>query len=240
MSFYRSIADYYDQIFPLSEPQISFVLSVISGAGKSGSVLDIGCSTGSLAIALAENSFVCTGIDSDNEMIRIAGKKALAEKAKVSFRVMDMLDIATSVQEDFNSITCLGNTLVHLKNRSTIESFLRQCKKILAPEGKLIIQIINYDRIMAKKVESLPAIENDTIRFERHYKHKDRKIDFITNLHIKENNRDINNAITLLPLLKDDLIGSLSTAGFHKVQIYGGFSRAEYNRDSYALVVIAA
>jgi 2-polyprenyl-3-methyl-5-hydroxy-6-metoxy-1,4-benzoquinol methylase len=52
MAFYKSIADFYDHIFPLNPAQVGFVKSCIPDQGNS-ELLDVGCGSGSLCIALA-------------------------------------------------------------------------------------------------------------------------------------------------------------------------------------------
>jgi len=51
MAFYEKLSTYYDKLFPLRESRLSFVLSNLSKPY----VLDIGCATGDLAIALSKS-----------------------------------------------------------------------------------------------------------------------------------------------------------------------------------------
>ncbi len=70
MKFYQSIADYYEQIFPLNKAQITFAEESLHGS-KQSRLLDIGCGTGSLSIALSEFSEIVTAIDLDESMIKL-------------------------------------------------------------------------------------------------------------------------------------------------------------------------
>lgn len=176
MDFYNDIAEYYDSIFPLSNAQLDFVRSMVSNTDTQPTrLLDIGCGTGSLSIALAEKGYKVTGIDSDPKMIkkateklalfpegtirgRVAPRKRTADpnnnpgadgkKLKPDFFVEDMLSIQNRFPKNhFDCIICFGNTLVHLRGTEEIEKVLDQAASLLKKEGLLLLQIINYDRI---------------------------------------------------------------------------------------------
>ena len=73
-AFYESIAEYYDDIFPLVEEKVVFVESLSDMERLN--ILDVGCSTGSLAISLAGGNHRITGIDLDKKMITMARQRA--------------------------------------------------------------------------------------------------------------------------------------------------------------------
>ncbi len=75
MAFYKSISEHYDDIFPLNPMQLDFVLK--SFDTTSGlKVLDVGCGTGSLSIALAPHFGKVIGIDPDAKMLDLANDLA--------------------------------------------------------------------------------------------------------------------------------------------------------------------
>jgi len=71
--FYQSIADHYDDIFPLSNSLKKFLLSF--GITKEDDILDVGCATGEIAVYLARHARTVTGIDLDPKLIEIAHSK---------------------------------------------------------------------------------------------------------------------------------------------------------------------
>jgi SAM-dependent methyltransferase len=91
--FYTDIADYYDAIFPLNEAAVRWTERHLKDQHKTD-LLDIGCGTGSLALALAGKFGSAAGIDLDARMIEKARKKAAASGSSAVFHVLDMLDCA--------------------------------------------------------------------------------------------------------------------------------------------------
>ncbi len=240
VTFYSSIADVYDKIFPLQPPQIAFVESALDK--KHPEILDIGCATGSLAVELAKRHYTVTGIDFDHELLRLAELKAVQEGMDIQFKKMDMRKIPEHFSKNsFDAVLCCGNTLVHLTDISEIRHFLAQTAVILRSGGVLLLQIINYDRILDEGIRGLPAIENEQLRFERYYDYDQESglIDFRTILTVKDTGQTIENIIPLFPLRKKDLIGMLSPAGFTGIQTFGNFDGQPFLPDSIPLIVKA-
>lgn len=240
--FYKSIAKYYDYIFSYNPDQKDFILSMINELYKNRCVLDIGCGTGNLTIELSKLFEKVIGIDLDVDMINIAESKKRENGNKIDFKCLNMLEIKNHFTPlTFDLIVSFGNTLVHLNNSEEIEDFLKQTKIILKPGGKLLLQIINYDRILAYDIQSLPLIQNENIKFERYYKyHAERKkIIFETILTVKERNRVIKKKVELYPILKNEIKNILSKAGFATVLFYGNFKKENITATSVPLIIEA-
>ena len=241
MSFYRSIADYYDLIFPLEKSQVDFVKSCMDEPYPGRTVLDVGSGTGNLAIALSQAGFTVAAIDSDPEMLRKAEGK-LKPGTVVTFALMDMREMsARFTASSFDAILCFGNTLVHLDGPREVEDFCAHSRDMLRGGGGLLLQILNYDHILDHRVSDLPLIENDAIRFIRHYEYdpKTKTILFKTRLAVKGAFKEIDNEIPLYPLRRGELETALRKSGFTDITFYGGFDKRELKADSLPLVVRA-
>jgi glycine/sarcosine N-methyltransferase len=238
MSFYQSITAYYREIFPLNPGQVRFVTESFSDPSDR-SLLDIGCGTGDLILELAGYFRSVTGIDLDNSMLERAREHTLPN---VDFQQMDMLQIRKQFKEgSFDGIICFGNTLVHLVDPFLITDFLKQARSVLSRDGKLLLQIIHYDRILDKNITNLPTIETDHCRFERyyHYDHDRHLVDFETILTIKSTGRIIRNKIPLYPLRKSEIQSMLTEAGFTSITFYGNFKQAPLESGSIPLILEA-
>jgi SAM-dependent methyltransferase len=241
MQFYLSVAEYYDYIFPLDEAQVEFVRTSIPPPRKDKGILDIGCGTGSLAVALASEGFSVTGIDLDTDMVKRATDKGRGLPS-LSFLQLDMRDLAeTFPPSTVDAILCFGNTLVHLKERSDVLSVCRTGKDLIKRGGRFLLQILNYDHILAKRLPGLPTIENDRVRFERTYRYNDDgSIAFSTVLTVKATGSVLENEVLLYALGKGEVEVMLSEAGFSEIRFYGDFRRGPLRPESLPLVVEAS
>ena len=233
MDFYTRISDYYNYIFPLNKEQLPFVKSCTS---SENSFLDIGCGTGDLAISLSDAYESVSAIDPNEKMLEIA--QTGTNNTNIEFIVGGMLDVdSLFVDKTFDTIICFGNTVVHLQNIDEIGLFFKKVKKILLPGGKFLFQIINYDNVLNNKLDKLPTIENDQIKFKRHY-HLDSigKIDFSTLLTIKDTSEEIKNSVKLFPIRKKQIESLLTDAGFKSAIAYSSFKKDSYNENSLPLV----
>ncbi|HJO92810.1 MAG TPA: class I SAM-dependent methyltransferase [Victivallales bacterium] len=234
--FYSSISDVYDYIFPPSKAQTNFILSEIDTPSQKN-ILDIGCGTGNLSSSLAKHFKSVQAVDLDMEMINKANEKYRLNN--LFFSCADMLKISEYFKSDkFDSIDSFGNTLVHLDSPDEILNFFNETKKLLNDSGKLLIQIINYDRILTNNVKSLQTIDNEHIKFERYYNYLSdkHKIEFKTILTIKESNQIIHNSVNLYPLLKEETNNLLLEAGFQHISFYGNFMKEKYSINSIPLI----
>ena len=243
MGFYEEISKYYDYIFPAGEAQTRFIKDSAGAPGKK--VLDVACGSGEYTVQLAKAGYKVAAVDLDEAMVLKAKEKIKAEGVSADVFESNMLELSEKLQPGYDCVFCIGNSIVHLGDTDEILKAVKQMHSLLSPGGSLVLQIINYDRIIKFGVNELPAIKNDDIGLEFIRKYiLDRdtgKIHFNTVLTVQ--NREIQeryeNTIPLYPLLGSDMEKVLKEAGFQSYQFYGDFSSAPYNESSYMLVVKA-
>lgn len=240
MGFYETLSAYYDEVFPLSNPCKTFIENnLLQYRGK---ILDVGCSTGELDIFLGEKGYEVLGIDLDEKMIKLANKKIMDKGLSNEFKVMNMENLETNLSSiKFDGIICIGNTLVHLSGIPQIKGVLKQMVSLLNTGGVLIIQIINYDRIITQNITELPPIENENISFVREYDYdgKNNKLAFNTTLKVKKTNKKFENKISLFPLRYEILKEMLFDLNLKNIKWFGNFKAEPYEWNSYATVVTA-
>lgn len=242
MDFYSSIAEYYNHIFPFNTYHTQFIKDSFPKIHET-SLLDIGCAVGGLSMQLAPICKTIKAIDLDRAMIRKAEKAKPLDLDNLQFLSLDMLHLEAHFGVyAFDGIMCFGNTLVHLKSRNQILNFLSQCKAVLHNNGKLLLQIINYDRILNQNINSLPTIDNEKITFVRTYKLDKTKhlLKFKTTLTIKQTNKMVENEIDLFPIRKAELDELLTHVGFTKMNYFGDFKRDPFTENSISLIVEAS
>lgn len=240
MSFYEEISKYYDYIFPTGEDQVRFLKEILGTAPKK--VLDIACGTGGYSLELAKQGHNVTAVDLDAEMISQLGLKAQRNGYSVRFLQANMLDLDSKLSEKFNMVFCIGNSIVHLDNLDQIKNFLVSTKKLLENDGSLVLQIINFDRILLRDIKSLPTIidEKNDLSFVRDYNYDKKKNTMYFKTKLIVDGKMFENEIPLFPLLQDELIEAVTGAGFKKVKLFGDFNGTEFDKyNSFMLVLWA-
>ncbi|GLI57810.1 hypothetical protein PM10SUCC1_33240 [Propionigenium maris DSM 9537] len=225
-NFYESINKHYDNIFPLNEKQVEFVKGEFDN--KLSKLIEIGCANGKLTAALSEYNIM--GVDLEESFISEARKRY----GHIKFEKLNMLNIQ-SLNEKFDGVIAFGNTLVHLTKKEII-SFIKSVYEVLNQDGKLLIQILNYDYILDNEIFTLPIIDNEFITFERSYETRDEFL-FHTRLTIKSSDEVIENKIVLTPIRKDILVNYLEKVGFKNINVYSSFSKKAYSYKDLPLVI---
>ena len=109
-------------------------LLALEAAGKiTGSVLDVGCGTGELALFFAENGYDVWGIDSAPEAIRQARSKANQRPLQVSFKIASAMKL-DQLDQHFDTVVDCG--LFHVFSAAERPVFVNQLRSVLLPGGK--------------------------------------------------------------------------------------------------------
>ena len=109
-------------------------LLALEAAGKiTGSVLDVGCGTGELALFFAEKGYDVWGIDSAPEAIRQARSKANQRPLQVSFKIASAMKL-DQLDQHFDTVVDCG--LFHVFSAAERPVFVNQLRSVLLPGGK--------------------------------------------------------------------------------------------------------
>lgn len=121
------------------------------------SVLDLGCGTGEHTQLFASMGYTAVGIDRSAEMVEKARDYENQHSPHgPSYVEGDFAELAERVDTRFGAAICLGNVLPHLEDPE-LERSLRAWAECLIPGGRLVVQLINYERIRARGIRSLPV-----------------------------------------------------------------------------------
>lgn len=241
MPFYEQLSQAYDALFPVSSGQRALLRSF--GEQSPGlSVLDAGCGSGGQILPLAELGALCTGIEPDPAMAALAIRK-LSPFGNVRIEEAGFSDIGRIVApRSIDLVLCLGNSLVHVP-QDEASRFLSDAAEALAPGGRILLQILNYDRFAPEGETELSPLRSadGAVTMTRRYRwESDRKLRFLTELSIPGDPPRLHrNDIPLYPIRPRELEGMLSAAGFAEPARYSDFALSAFSNDSEALVCLA-
>ena len=239
---YRDLAASYSLLFPLNDRQREFFEHLL-GSGPAESVLDVGCGTGEHLAWFSARGLRACGLEPDESMFRELQRRRWPGPVPTLLQAgVEALPGACRAPADL--ILCLGNTLAHLPDREGAQGAVRRMAEALSPRGRLVVQTVNFDRVLEEGSASFPVIERtlpggSRIAFFREYDLSalPEHILFKTRLVTPAGERRA--AWPLVPLRRDELIRYFREAGLREICDYGDYSRVPYAKDSPALILLA-
>jgi glycine/sarcosine N-methyltransferase len=239
--FYETLARYYDEVFPAGKLTLAFLDEMFKAAGAQN-ILDLACGTGTYTLDLARLGYRVWGTDLEPGMIAQAREKAKAAGVDACFAVGDMRE-PEELGLTFDGLFCIGNSLAHLLKPADLHQALRSMCSVLAPQGRAVFQIVNFDRILMRGDTTLPLIENNHLRFTRIYRPiSESRLVFDSVLEIQGENGTVDrleNSVILRPIREADLEAELQKAGFSTVHTYGDYRKSPYSPEAQATIMVA-
>ncbi len=243
-SFYDTLASDYDTMtdFENRFEREEAVFRKIVERYSIQTALDAGAGTGFHSLLLAGLGIYVTAIDISPAMLRQLQHNASRIKLPINTVAANFQNLSSVFDTTFDAVFCLGNSLVHLLTDEKLEKTLSGFYSLLKPGGVLIVQILNYDRIMKerKRVQNIKKKEDTT--FIRFYDYCNEKL-FFNILKVTDTGDGVEhtlNTVGLRPLHKEELTGYLKAAGFISIEHYGSLQLQAYsNSESANLVTVA-
>ena len=156
-------------------------------------ILDIYCLIGKHVIALAQRGYDITGVDISPLMIKRANELAKAKNVqdKVKFVIGDpryILQILKDQQKEFNAILSMY-TYIGSYGEKTDQEILKQLRKLIAPQGVIIVEASNRDYIVRHlQKTSIYHINNMEYHVERRLNLENSNMENILRYYGKEGN----------------------------------------------------
>lgn len=122
-------------------------------------LLDLGCGTGEHARFLQALGHRVTGVDASPAQLAAAREAAPAggDLPPLRFVEGDLAALADLVPPGFGGALCVGNTLPHLATAAALDRFLAGLASRLVPSAPVLLQLLNYDRILDKGERTFPV-----------------------------------------------------------------------------------
>lgn len=117
------------------QPQPALVATV-ERYGVSGSVLDVGCGTGTHALWATEQGYTALGIDFSEEGLKIARERATERHLDTDFRVADALNLPSNLGP-FETV--LDSGLFHAFETDQRETYARELAEVVSSGGYVFL-----------------------------------------------------------------------------------------------------
>lgn len=219
------------------------------GSLPSKRLLDLGCGTGEHARYFAGKGFEVVGVDVSETMLTRAKEDGVP--SGVQFLYGDLLHVEKVVPGKFGGAVCLGNTLAHIMDHDALAQLFKGVRAVLLPGAPLIIQVLNYERLVHSGQRCLPLTfiedqEGEAIFLRVMTHHDDGRVTFTPSLLRYRQDGDpaleviTSHNVPLRGWKRAEMESALEAAGFASRQLYGTMGDVPYaNHDSTDLVVVA-
>ena len=222
--FYNEISSYYDQMIPFEKrlAGLQEQLAPLVRKYKITSALDIGSATGATCIALSQLGVQSAGLESAALMVKLARQRCREYNQKIFFKQADMLNRG-AIDRKVEAIFILANTVSHLLNKRDLNRLLTNFRSWLEPGGLVVIQLLNYKRILSERERIVKIYNNQERTFVRFYDFGKKVISF--NLLTVENRPGVCNfQLSSIPIRgwqPDEIKSALEKRKFVKIRQYG-------------------
>lgn len=140
-TFGDRIATYYDKHYQLETTPTAEKIGVLADLAAGGPVLDVGCGTGLMAIALAERGLDVMAVDSSPKMLDQLRKNDPGHSVQSG-----LVDVTRDTIEGSYSLAyALFETLIMVGDRRAQQATLENIARSLRPGGKLVVEISVFD-----------------------------------------------------------------------------------------------
>jgi SAM-dependent methyltransferase len=227
--------------------ELPFIERLVPQAGSLCCVLDAACGTGMHAVALARQGYRVAGADISPEMIARARANAVAAGVDVRFEVAGFGELSARFGGDFDAVLCLGNSLPHVLTPSALRAALADFAACLRPGGVLLVQNLNYDRILARRERWMePQARREGEREWLFLRFYDFDPDGLLTFHVIRLYRSGGPweqrvmSTRLWPLRRAELVAALEGAGFARITLWGDMQGALFQPEESPNLVIGA
>ncbi len=194
------------------------------------SAVDAGCGTGFHALLLAGLGVDVTAIDLSGEMLRRLGEKAAERNVRITTVRADLHSLAQHVAGSVDAVVCMGNTLAHQTDRGLLRRTLEGFASVLRPGGVLVIQLLNYAKILARGERVQSVREEGESTFVRFYDFTEHLLRFNI-LRLERRGGGIVphlSSVDLRPILLPELEGVFGQTGFASWTVFGDITGAPF------------
>jgi len=226
MDFYDEIAAQYDQITGAADrlPAAETFVRELATRYRVRWALDVACGTGLYAIVLARLGVRVVGSDLSPGMLEQARRAAAKDGISVEWLCAPMQELAGRVTERFDAVLCMGNSIPHLLEPGDLEATLTGFRKLLAPGGVAIVQLLNYARILGRAERIVGIDRQGDAEYVRFYDFLGPCVRFniLQILWQGQPPRHRLYSTTLRAYTWQELSGAMNRCGFSDVQVLSG------------------
>ena len=156
---YDRLAEFYDLF--IDEAVYDQYRILLERYTSLGTLLDIGCGTGTLSLELAKSGYLVSATDLSNEMLQIVQYRAHEEQIELEIYVYDLLD---PIGRTYDTIIASMDVINHLSSLEDVQFGIQNIHDALNLHGVLV-----FDVLSSEYIDLLDGYTEDDEQFHFHW-----------------------------------------------------------------------
>jgi len=142
---YTTFAAFYDEIMDdsLYEKWLAFTHLVLKN--QKGSILELACGTGKLAVELSREGYEVTGLDLSDDMLSLAYNTALEQGQDIQLIQGDMRELSGIGR--FDAVTCFSDSLCYMADEKEMEEVFKSVHSVLNERGTFLFDVHSLHQV---------------------------------------------------------------------------------------------
>jgi SAM-dependent methyltransferase len=181
-----------------------------------------------------------TGVDLSERMLDKAREHAAAIPDATFFQG-DFLSSFPPALPSVDAIFCLGNSLPHIESAGRLRAVFSHWKRHLAPGGRIVVQLLNYARIMRQRERIIGIRRDGALTVVRFYDFTEPRLTFNI-LRITEGAGESAHTLIstpLTPFTAGEIADAAREAGCTSVALHASMRLDPWSEDTKDVVVVA-
>lgn len=238
MEINQNIAEYYDELYPVTEEQKVFYKKRIALFHCPSKLLRIGCGCGTFEHNLAREGSDVTGIETSQELLESANRKRRTQLMAVRYFFMSSLEMTRFLGKGFyNIISILDDRIIFTHDKTLMAKLFYDCRQLISPQGKLILSLPNFARFAENSKIELPVRKSIRAGLTTQIEERGEKF-YMEQILTNSNDKKfvVTQDAPVYLLQKSEIEQFAKEAGFSNVEFFSGFTESPYTAEANTLV----
>lgn len=249
-SFYRDIAPWYDLEFDEFDADVDLYRGYADMVGSP--ILELGCGTGRLVIALSNAGYEVVGVDSSEAMLeRARDRLRAAHIDNVALLRRDMRQLGDLEDGRFRLVFSAMNSFLHLENRVDQITTLQSASRVLHHRGILVLDVFHPSPATLQSMDDRLTLDAswdlpDGVHMDRFSHRRVHPAEQLIETTLIFDLSDANGIVTRKRtsyhthyIHYHEMLGLLDVAGFVVESVYGSYSLEPFEDGSSSMIFVA-
>jgi glycine/sarcosine N-methyltransferase len=241
---YTDFAKDYDLFGEINEPNAAErdFLDAVLAECRAKTVLDCACGTGNHLVMLGRLGYAVSGSDYSGDMLGICRENLAKFGVEAETKQCDYRDLSSAWEGKFDAVLCLTQAINHMLTEEDLVRALSSMRERLNENGVLILTQSTTHRVLSDEFQFSLVVNTPAFTriLARDIDGGFQTIHVLDIFHSETKNEMKQHDIHIKIILDGEYRDLIAKAGFSKCEIWGGYDRSAYDRETSWKLIVAA